>query len=195
MSDLPPRKRLRDYAIDNARIGQPSSVEFIDDEMARRFEAMAAAMPPNIQAKLAVISGERTPARQIEVYRKLGKPPPMDSRHIHRAALDLRDDPEVLDWINQYGRPHGLGFPLRHMPNEQNHMEMIDPDTGERVGLGNLYATNPGAGVKTGMRRFGVAEANLPKPDLALSPDSSGSGNPLGSLSAGGSGGAITDPA
>jgi len=128
---------LSPYARDKARLGQPSSVEGVSDEMARRFQTMVGAMPPEVRSRVEIISGFRDAARQHQV-----NPSVTHSRHTGTGeagsgmALDLGNDPVVLDWIGANPQ-YGLGFPLRHMgPKEYNHLEMIDPKTGARAPVG-----------------------------------------------------------
>ena len=62
----------------------------------------------------------------------------------HEMAVDLANNPAALDWIGQHPE-YGLGFPLRYMgPKEYNHMEMIDPASGQRVAMN--YAASGDAG-------------------------------------------------
>lgn len=136
---LKPGGVLAPYARGNAVPGGRSSVDRVDAEMARRFEAMVSAMPPEVKARVQIISGYRDAARQAQV-----NPGVKNSRHMHGKALDLGSDPVVLDWINQNPQ-HGLGFPLRHMKNEQNHLEMID-QLGGRVPIGGGPAAAPAFG-------------------------------------------------
>lgn len=128
---------LSPYARDKARLGQPSSVEGVSDEMARRFQTMVGAMPPEVRSRVEIISGFRDAARQHQV-----NPSVTHSRHTGTGeagsgmALDLGNDPVVLDWIGANPQ-YGLGFPLRYMgPKEYNHLEMIDPKTGARAPVG-----------------------------------------------------------
>jgi hypothetical protein len=149
---------LAPFARGNAVLGGRSSVEGVQDELARRFAAMTAAMPPEIKARVQIASGFRDAARQAEVYRGSGTPPPMNSRHMHGLAMDLGNDPVVLDWINQHGREHGLGFPLRYMgPKEFNHLEMVD-SLGNRVPVGGAPA-GPPAGLPAGPDFGGGSDA------------------------------------
>lgn len=121
---------LAPYAVDNARLGQPSSVEGVSGVMAEKIHTMVAAMPPEVRQRFAIISGYRDAQRQMQV-----NPSAPNSRHGAGtgppgtgSAVDLRSDPVVLDWINRNGPSRfGLGFPLKHLPKEQNHMEMVDP--------------------------------------------------------------------
>lgn len=136
---------LADFAIGNAAPGGLSSIEGVDPEMTRRFLAMAAAMPPELRQQLQIISGFRSPERQAQV-----NPGVKNSRHSHGVALDLGNNPAVLAWINQHPE-HGLGFPLRYMPNEQNHLEMVDAATGAR------YIPTGNPGFKSGLK-FGVPD-------------------------------------
>ena len=142
---------LAPYAVGNAALGGPSSIAGVTDEMSRRVAAMVAAMPPEIRSRFQITSGFRNAARQAQV-----NPGVTNSRHMHGMALDLGNDPAVLSWINQHGQEHGLGFPLKSMPHEQNHLEMVD-SLGNRLGVngpaGPLSATvtptptdNSGAG-------------------------------------------------
>jgi len=95
---------------------------------------MVAAMPPEVKARVDIISGHRDAARQAQV-----NPSVKNSRHMHGMAMDLGNDPVVLDWIGKHPE-HGLGFPLRHMgPKEYNHLEMIDPKTGARASVGDEH--------------------------------------------------------
>jgi hypothetical protein len=129
---------LAPFARGNAVLGGRSSVEGVQDELARRFAAMTAAMPPEIKARVQIASGFRDAARQAEV-----NPRVTNSRHMHGMAMDLGNDPVVLDWINQHGREHGLGFPLRYMgPKEFNHLEMVD-SLGNRAPVGGAPAGPP----------------------------------------------------
>jgi hypothetical protein len=154
-----PRK-LSDYAVGNAVPGGRSGVDRVTPELAGRVEAMTAAMPPELASRFKIISGFRSPERQAQV-----NPGVKNSRHSHGMALDLGNDPAVLDWINVNGGQYGVGFPLRHMANEQNHLEMLDPG-GRRMGVAALppagYAASPDPGFQTGLGKFGVAEANVP---------------------------------
>jgi hypothetical protein len=151
MADIP----LSAYATGNAIPGGLSSVEGVSPIFAQRVQKMVAAMPPEIAQRFKIISGFRSAERQAQV-----NPGVTHSRHTGTGepgsgiAVDLQSDPMVLAWINQHPE-HGLGFPLKHMPNEQNHMEMLDDQ-------GGRYAAAP-AGYRSGLRRFGVAEANLPE--------------------------------
>lgn len=133
---LKPGGVLAPFAVGNAAPGGRSSVEGVGEEMARRITAMAEAMPPEIRARFQIISGYRDAARQREV-----NPGVTHSRHGSGTgppgtgmAVDLGNDPVVLDWIDRNPQ-HGLGFPLKHMRNEQNHLEMID-QLGGRVPIG-----------------------------------------------------------
>jgi hypothetical protein len=151
MADIP----LSAYATGNAVPGGLSSVEGVWPLFAQRVQNMVAAMPPEVAQRFKIISGFRSAARQAQV-----NPSVTHSRHTGTGepgsgiAVDLANDPVVLDWINQNPQ-HGLGFPLKHMANEQNHMEMLDNQ-------GGRYAAAP-RGYSSGLRRFGVAEANLPE--------------------------------
>src|SRR5580765_5441693 len=158
---------IADFAIGNAKPGGLSPVDRVSPAMAARIEKMAAEMPPQLRDRFRIISGYRDEARQAQV-----NPGVTNSRHTHHIAVDLANDPEVINWINQNPQ-YGLGFPLKHMKNEQNHMEMLDP-SGGRIPIG--YAATGNTGVKSGLARtpnnnngtgnFGMADANL-----ALSPD------------------------
>jgi hypothetical protein len=122
---------LAPFAVGNAVPGGRSSIEGVREDMARRVAAMAAAMPPEVKARFQIISGFRDAARQAEV-----NPGVTNSRHMHGAALDLGNDPVVLDWIGQHPQ-YGLGFPLRYMgPKEYNHLEMLG-QTGGRAPIGS----------------------------------------------------------
>lgn len=142
---------LAPYAIGNAVPGGRSSVEGVQGEMARRVVAMVDAMPPDIAGRFKIISGYRDAARQAEV-----NPGVKHSRHTDRMALDLANDPTVLGWIDQHPE-HGLGFPLKHMPHEQNHMEMMD------AGLRAPVGQTPPPMLKGLMAQDG-AEADAPAP-------------------------------
>jgi hypothetical protein len=156
---------LADFAVGNAVPGGASPVDRVSPAMAARIEKMAADMPPELRARFKIISGYRDEARQAIV-----NPGVTNSRHTHHIAVDLNNDPAVISWISQNPQ-YGLGFPLAHMANEQNHMEMLDPG-GKRIPIG--YAATGDTGMKSGLARtpsdgtgnFGMANANL-----ALSPD------------------------
>jgi len=157
--------RLADYAVGNAVPGGRSGVDRVSPELASRVEAMAAAMPPDILARFSVISGFRDAARQAQV-----NPAVKNSRHMHGEALDLGNDPQMLAWVDQNGGQFGVGFPLKYMPHEQNHLEMLNPD-GSRAGGGGGgagYATPPDPGFKSGLGNFGVAQANLPQETVPM---------------------------
>ena len=114
----------------NARLGGRSSVEGVGSALTQRIHTLYAAMPPEIQRRFGIISGYRDAARQREVNPKVthsqhgsGTGPAGTGR-----AVDLRDDPVVLNWIHQNGpRVAGVGFPLWNDPKERNHLEMVDP--------------------------------------------------------------------
>ena len=111
-------------------------------------------MPPDVAARFKIISGERDAARQAEV-----NPGVTDSRHMHGMAVDLANDPAVIQWITQHPQ-YGVGFPLTYMgPKEYNHMEMIDPVTQQRVGMD--YAATGDPNFKTGLR-----PPTAPSPDI-----------------------------
>jgi hypothetical protein len=149
---------LGDYAIGNAAVGGPSSIEGVSPVFADRITNMVNAMPPEIAARFKIISGFRSPERQAQV-----NPGVTNSRHSHGMAVDLAADPVVLNWITQHPE-HGVGFPLSYMPREQNHMEMLDA-SGRRVALGGAapaYAASPDPQYKSGLPNLGVAAANMP---------------------------------
>jgi len=167
----PMRRGLATYATGNAVPGGLSGVERVRPDMAGRVEAMVAAMPPEIAARFKIISGYRSPERQAQV-----NPGVKNSRHSHGAALDLHGDPVVLDWINKNGPQHGLGFPLKHMANEQNHLEMLDPSGARFVPAGGGFKSGLARGGGTGS--FGLADANLSELSEPLTQDYSGGGDP-----------------
>lgn len=169
MADEQRQPSLLDFAVGNARAGGRSSVEpLAGSPLEQRIIAMVPNMPPEIQARFRISSGFRDAARQAEV-----NPGVTNSRHMHRMAVDLANDPAVIDWISKNPQ-HGLGFPLHYMgPKEYNHMEMIDPNSGQRVAMDYSAIGDPG--FSSGLRRprpgtgnFGIADANLgPAPDVA----------------------------
>jgi hypothetical protein len=169
---------LAPFAVGNAVPGGRSSIEGVREDLARRVAEMVNAMPPEVKARFQIISGVRDAARQREVYRGSGTPPPMNSRHIPGAALDLGNDPVVLDWINQHGpAEHGLGFPLRYMgPKEYNHLEMVDRmgnrvpvggsmDLGVNTDLGGSDAVPAYADTGDPQFKSGLAVPQAPPPD------------------------------
>lgn len=113
-----------------ARLGGKSSVAGVSTALAQRIHTLYGAMPLEIQRRFEIISGYRDAARQREV-----NPDVKHSQHGSGTgpagtgrAVDLRDDPAVLNWIHQNGpRVAGVGFPLWHIPKERNHLEMVDP--------------------------------------------------------------------
>lgn len=129
-------KVLAPYATGNARPGAASGVEYVHPEFASRIDNMVQAMPPEIREKFEIISGFRSPERNKEVYRQLGKPPSRDSYHSHGVAVDLGDDPDVLNWIDKNGDKFGVGFTIKHLPGEDNHLEPTE--NGQRIARGNL---------------------------------------------------------
>jgi hypothetical protein len=148
---------LAPFAAGNAVPGGRSPVTGVREDMARRVLAMTQAMPPEVRARFQIISGFRDAGRQAEV-----NPRVTHSRHTGTGepgsgiALDLGNDPVVLDWIGQHPE-HGLGFPLRYMgPKEYNHMEMIDR-TGGRVPIGGAPSADLG-----GASDFGGGSAAVP---------------------------------
>jgi hypothetical protein len=165
-------RSLADYAIGNAVPGGLSPVTGVGQALASRILALVPNMPPDVAARFQIISGERDAARQAQVNSGV-----TNSRHMHGMAVDLQNDPAVIQWITQHPQ-YGVGFPLTYMgPKEYNHMEMIDPTTGQRVGMD--YAATGDPNFKTGLRLptapspdiggtagFGVASANLPSVDV-----------------------------
>jgi hypothetical protein len=162
------RRGLAAYAIGNAVPGGLSSVERVRQDMADRVEAMVAAMPPEVAARFKIISGYRSAERQAQV-----NPGVKNSRHTDGSALDLQHDPVVFDWINKNPQ-HGVGFPLKHMKNEQNHLEMLDASGGRYVPAGGGFKSGLARG-QGGTGSFGLADANLPEP---ITQDYSGGGDP-----------------
>ena len=164
MSDTPPTRQpsLLDYAVGNARAGGPSSVEGVGPALAGRILNMVPYMPPDLQRRFGIESGERDAARQAIV-----NPTVKDSRHMHGLAVDLVNDPGVIQWITQHPQ-YGVGFPLTYMgPKEYNHMEMIDPQSGARLPMDYAATADPQfksglPSVGSGTSAFGLANANLP---------------------------------
>ena len=126
---------LSPYATGNARLGQPSSVEGVKDIFADRIKTMVGDMPPNIAQKFGIISGFRDAARQHEV-----NPRVTNSRHMYGMAVDTVDDPDVLNWINNTNGKYGVDYTLRHLPGEQNHLEMVENGVRAPLSSGNAPA-------------------------------------------------------
>ena len=66
---------LNQYARGEAQLGGKSSVEGVRDDMARKFNTMVEAMPPDVRARVEIHSGFRSPERNVEVYRQYGERP------------------------------------------------------------------------------------------------------------------------
>ncbi len=180
-------RSIADYAIGNAVPGGLSPVTGVGQALASRILALVPNMPPDVAARFKIISGERDAARQAVV-----NPGVTDSRHMHGMAVDLQNDPAVIQWITQHPQ-YGVGFPLTYMgPKEYNHMEMIDPATGQRVGMGYAATSDPNfkSGLHTpgvpdtgGTAGFGVASANLPSVDIPAAAPSAPAQTPAATLS------------
>lgn len=123
---------LGPLAVGNAVVGGPSGVEGVLPEYAQRIKRMHDAMPENIRNKFKIISGHRDEARQAQI-----NPGVTNSHHTSvgpgtAIAVDTTTDPEVLKWINENGGRFGVGYTLKNLPNEENHLEMLGPN-GQRI--------------------------------------------------------------
>lgn len=156
---------LADYAMGNAVLGGASSVQGVLPDFSSRIEQMVNAMPPEIRARFRIISGFRSPERQMQV-----NPEVKNSRHSHGMALDLNSDPQVLDWINQNGSKFGVGFPLGSDPRERNHLEMVN--NGVRAPLGYIPTGDPT--FKSGLASSTQQPPEEPSVPFAVPPDPSG---------------------
>jgi hypothetical protein len=67
---------LAPYATGNAVMGGPSSVEGVGEDLSNKFLRMAQGMPPDLRSRLAIQSGYRDQARQMQV-----NPSAPNSRH------------------------------------------------------------------------------------------------------------------
>jgi hypothetical protein len=123
----PSGNKLAAFAVDNARPGQPSSIEGVDNHFADNILAMTRAMPPAIRDKFKIGSGFRDAQRQAQV-----NPDVTNSHHMYGLGIDVVRDPDVLNWINQYGQNFHVGFPLRADPKEDNHLEQLT-DQNQRI--------------------------------------------------------------
>jgi len=128
---------LAPYTIGNAVPGGASSITGVAPAMTQAVQNMVKDMPPEVERRFRIISGYRDTARQMQV-----NPSAPNSRHGAGTgppgsgiAMDLKEDPVVLDWVTKNGRRYGLGFPLAHDPKERNHMELINPQTGARLAM------------------------------------------------------------
>lgn len=119
---------LSKYAVGNAARGGPSDTLGVHPEFARRIDSMVKDMPPEIRDKFAITSGVRSAEREAQVYAEQhpGQRVPRDSYHSHGMAVDTTTNPEVLAWINANGGRYGVGYTIKHLPGEANHLEPIE---------------------------------------------------------------------
>ena len=124
---------LAPYAKDNAQVGGASGIEKVDPYFAQRIADAVAQMPPDIAAKFRITSAFRDQDRENAVYAKQwpGQPVPQNSHHGMGLAVDVERDPDVQAWINAHPET-GIGFPIRHLAGEDNHLEPIDAN-GNRI--------------------------------------------------------------
>lgn len=123
---------LSSYAVDGA--ARPDSFSRMHPRFSTALADMLAAAPPEIQSKLRISSGYRSPERQGELFEaalaKYGSPsaarrwvaPPGHSMHNHGLAADLKYlSPAARDWAHANAARFGLAFPL---DNENWHIEL-----------------------------------------------------------------------
>ncbi|MFA5897853.1 MAG: D-alanyl-D-alanine carboxypeptidase family protein [Hyphomicrobium sp.] len=138
---------LSQFAVGGAQ--RPDSFSGLQPEFRTALSSMFADAPPDIQAKLRIGSGFRSPQRQAELWdqalKKYGSPeaarkwvaPPGRSQHNHGNASDLKYlDPSAQKWAHENAARYGLAFPLA---NENWHIEMANA----RGNQPNLHGMSP----------------------------------------------------
>lgn len=164
---------LSSYAVDGA--ARPDSFSRMHPRFSTALADMFAAAPPEIQSKLRVSSGYRSPERQGELFEaalaKYGSPaaarrwvaPPGHSMHNHGLAADLKYlSPAARDWAHANASRFGLAFPL---DNENWHIELAGA---RERGVDGLEDAAEAATV--------LAAASTRRPKSDATPDAAASG-------------------
>jgi hypothetical protein len=120
--------------------GRPDSFSGMNPAFNSSLQQLFAAAPPEIQQKLRITSGYRSPERQKQLFAdavaKYGSEsaarkwvaPPGNSKHNHGVAADLKYlGPEAITWAHENAGKYGLHFPLA---NENWHIEPIGSRNG-----------------------------------------------------------------
>lgn len=144
-------------ATGNAVPGGRSPVTGLDPEFSGRIQKMLADMPPEIREKFSITSGYRSAERQAQV-----NPGVKNSLHTHGWAADTVRDPDVLAWVGEHGPKYGVGYTLKGMPGEDNHLEMLGARDKMMVG-GALSRTIASAG-----RQFNITPEVSRRTDLSM---------------------------
>jgi len=166
------------YAVGGAT--RPDSFSGMTPDFNAALEQMFANAPPEIQAKLRVGSGFRSPERQQQLWAealvKYGSPeaarkwvaPPGKSQHNHGNAADLKYlDPVAREWVHQNAEKFGLAFPLS---NEPWHVELAGARGGKQPA--------PQQYAQAGQQNALAPQQEPAKPQLSLV-DMRTSGGPL----------------